>query len=158
MNNEEKVVSDLVQKFPYLEGKCTIVRTRRITIEVDRTKVNELAEYAKSNLKFDLLCTITGLDVGENLEFIYHIANYDGILINIKTTAPKSDPVIKTILGVYNGATFYERELEDLLGAKVDGLPEGRHYPLPENWPKGEHPLRKDWKSEKINQTNKVEE
>ncbi len=158
MTKEEQVVSELVNKFPYLEGKCSIIRTRRITIDVDRANVIELVDYAKSNLKFDLLCTITGLDVGEDLQFIYHIANYDGILINVKTNAPKSDPVIKTVLSVYNGATFYERELEDLLGAKVDGLPEGRHYPLPENWPKDQHPLRKDWKKESIGQTNKVEE
>lgn len=158
MSKEEKVVADLVQKFPYLEGKCTIIRTRRITIETDRTNVIEVAKFAFDNLKFDLLCTITGLDVGEDLQFIYHLANYEGILINIKTNAPKSDPVIKTVTGIYNGAIFYERELEDLLGAKVDGLPEGRHYPLPENWPKGQYPLRKDWKSENISQTNKVEE
>lgn len=158
MTKEEQVISELVQKFHFLEGKCTVVRTRRITIEADRTNVVEIADYAKTNLKFDLLCTITGLDVGENLQFIYHIANYDGILINIKINAPKSDPVIKTVLGVYNGATFYERELEDLLGAKVEGLPEGRHYPLPENWPKGQYPLRKDWKAENLNQTKKVEE
>jgi membrane-bound hydrogenase subunit beta len=158
MNNEEKVVAELIQKFPFLEGKCTIIRARRITIEVDRMNLVDIADYAKTNLKFDLLCTITGLDVGENLQFIYHIANYDGILMNLKTNAPKSDPVIKTVLNVYNGATFYERELEDLLGARVEGLPEGRHYPLPENWPKGQYPLRKDWKSENKIQTNKVEE
>jgi membrane-bound hydrogenase subunit beta len=158
MSKEEQVISELVQKFPFLEGKCTIIRTRRITIEAERINIVEILDYAKTNLKFDLLCTITGLDVGENLQFIYHIANYDGILINVKINAPKTDPVIKTVLDVYNGATFYERELEDLLGAKVEGLPEGRHYPLPENWPKGEYPLRKDWKSENINQTNKVEE
>lgn len=158
MNNEEKIISDLVQKFPFLEGKCTIKRIRRITLDIDRNHLIEVLNYAAANLKFDLLCTITGLDVGDDLQFIYHIANYDGIIINVKTNAPKSDPVIKTVTGVYNGATFYERELEDLLGAKVEGLPEGRHYPLPENWPKGQYPLRKDWKSEIINQTNKVEE
>jgi NADH:ubiquinone oxidoreductase subunit C len=109
-------------------------------------------------LNFNLLCTITGLDVGEDLQFIYHIANKDGIVINIKTNTSKSDPVINTVTGIYNGATFYERELEDLLGAKVKGLPEGRHYPLPENWPKGQYPLRKDWKPESVSQQNKTEE
>jgi Ni,Fe-hydrogenase III component G len=34
----------------------------------------------------------------------------------------------------------------DLLGAQVEGLPAGRRYPLPEDWPQGEYPLRKDWK------------
>jgi len=158
MTKEEQVINELVQKFPFLEGKCTLIRTRRITAEVDRSNILEVLDFARTNLKFDLLCTITGLDVGENLQFIYHIANNNGIVINLKTDAPKSDPVIKTVTGIYNGAIFYERELEDLLGTKVEGLPEGRHYPLPEFWPKGQYPLRKDWKPENLIQTKKEEE
>lgn len=158
MNNEEKVKADLLQKFPYLEGKCEIIRQRRITAEFDRNNLIDILNYSFGDLKFELLCTITGLDIGDNLQFIYHIANKDGIVLNVKTNAPKSDPVIKTVTGIYNGATFYERELEDLLGAKVEGLPEGRHYPLPENWPKGQYPLRKDWKPENTNQQIKIEE
>jgi len=34
----------------------------------------------------------------------------------------------------------------DLFGAKVEGLPEGPRYPLPDDWPKNQFPLRKDWK------------
>ena len=46
----------------------------------------------------------------------------------------------------FPAAEIYERELIDLLGAKVAGLPEGKRYPLPDDWPAGEYPLRKDWK------------
>ena len=158
MSNEETIKAELLQKFPQLEGKCEIIRQRRITLEVDRSRLIELLNFSCSELKFNILCTITGLDVGDDLQFIYHIANKEGIVMNVKANAPKTDPVISTVLGIYNGATFYERELEDLLGAKVEGLPEGRHYPLPDNWPKGQYPLRKDWKPENINQQNKKEE
>jgi len=158
MGNEETIKAALLQKFPQLEGKCEIIRQRRITLEVDRSRLIELLNFSFRELKFNILCTITGLDVGDDLQFIYHIANKEGIVMNVKANAPKTDPVISTVLGIYNGATFYERELEDLLGAKVEGLPEGRHYPLPDNWPKGQYPLRKDWKPENINQQNKKEE
>jgi len=158
MTKEEQVVSELERKFPFLEGKCTVNRVRRITLEVDLLNVPDVMDFAKTGLKFDFLCTITGLDVGDNLQFIYHIANKDGIIINLKTEAPKSDPKIKTVTGIYNGAVFYERELEDLLGAQVSGLPEGRHYPLPDNWPEGQFPLRKDWDPESIAQIHKTEE
>ncbi len=158
MNNEEKIKTELLQKFPYLEGKCDIIRQRRITTEVDKDNLIGLLNYLFNDLKFNLLCTITGLDTGDNLQFIYHVANKDGIVINVKTNVPKSNPVISTVTGIYNGATFYERELEDLLGARVEGLPEGRHYPLPDNWPKGQYPLRKDWKPENMNQQIKTGE
>ena len=37
-------------------------------------------------------------------------------------------------------------ELEDMFGIKVDGLPPGRRYPLPDDFPTDQYPLRKDWK------------
>lgn len=158
MNKEENLVSVLTQKFPYLEGKCVIVRARRITVEIDRDKVLEVFRYLFSEHHFTFISTITGLDSGENLEFIYHINNDDGLLVNAKVFAPKTDPVIPSTLEIYPGAIFYERELEGMLGAKVSGLPEGRHYPLPDDWPQDEHPLLKNWKPKNMTNTNNAEE
>ena len=36
----------------------------------------------------------------------------------------------------------------DLLGFQVQGLTEGSRYPLPDVWPAGQYPLRKDWSAE----------
>ena len=47
-----------------------------------------------------------------------------------------------------------ERELMDLLGAKVEGLPAGKRYPLSDDWPTDEYPLRKDWKKKEGVKTN----
>ncbi|HNW97964.1 MAG TPA: NADH-quinone oxidoreductase subunit C [Bacteroidales bacterium] len=146
MSKEENILSGLTQKFSFLGDKCVIIRARRITIEVDRDKVLDVLRYLYSEYKFDFLSTITGLDSGDNLEVIYHINNSEGMLMNIKVFAPKTDPVIKSVLEIYNGATYYEKELEGMFGLKVDGLPAGRHYPLPEDWPQDEHPLLKNWK------------
>lgn len=158
MSKEETLVSQLTHKFPELGDKCVIVRARRITVEVDRGKVLEVFRYLYSEHQFDFIGTITGLDLGDNLEFIYHINNREGILVNVRVFAPKSDPVIKSTIEIYPGAIFYERELEGMLGAKVDGLPAGRHYPLPDNWPQDQHPLLKDWSPENMNNSTKKEE
>lgn len=155
---EENLISDLTQKFPFLSEKFVVARTNRIFVEIDRDKVIDLFKYLFSEHKFDFLCTITGLDSGDNFEFIYHITNNEGIVLNVKIFAPKTDAVIKSVLEVYNGATYYEKELEGMLGVKVDGLPAGRHYPLPDDWPQDEHPLRKDWQPKNIEKPNKVEE
>lgn len=158
MNKEENLVSALTQKFPYLNGNFVIVRPRRVTVTVDREKALEVFRYMFDELRFTFIATITGLDSGDNLEFIYHIANEEGLLCNVKVFAPKTDPVIQSTLEIYPGAIFYERELEGMLGAKVSGLPEGRHYPLPENWPQDEHPLLKNWKPKNMTNTNNAEE
>jgi len=143
---QDDILQNLVKKFPYLEGKIRAPRARRIFTDDITANFDEVFDYAVNDLGFSILCTITGLDEGQNLTFVYHIARTDGIILSIKKSVPKSNPVIKTIISRFFGAQIYERELEDLLGAKVEGLPAGRHYPLPEGWPKGEYPLRKDWK------------
>lgn len=96
-----------------------------------------------------MLCTITGTDEGEKIGFIYHIAKEDGTILGLKTYAPKTNPVIKTITDSFPPADIYERELMDLLGAKIEGLAPGRRYPLSDDWPADEYPLRKDWKPKK---------
>ena len=145
-NREIKIKQDLLSRFPYLNGKVRVQRLRRIYAEVDYANFVEVFEYAIRKLSFAFLCTITGLDEGEKISFIYHLTTQDGIILNLKTDIPKERLVLKTIIGYFRGAEIYERELMDLLGVKVEGLPEGKRYPLPDDWPLDQYPLRKDWK------------
>jgi Ni,Fe-hydrogenase III component G len=147
MSNEEDIQQQLVRQFPVTEGKFRIQRARRIWVEVPVGMLLQFIQYAKDELKFVEFCIITGLDEGENLGVLYHVAqSYTGIMLNIKISVPKTNPVVPTITHLFPAADLPEREIEDLLGAKVDGLAPGRRYPLPDNWPQDEHPLLKDWK------------
>ncbi len=146
MTVEEDIKQALVKKFNYLEPSIRIPRQRRIFLEVNRENFQIVFEYIAKELKFSHLCTITGLDENENLSFIYHLVQDPGVLINLKVSVPKDNPVIKSVISIFPGAEIYERELIDLFGAKVEGLPEGNRYPLTDDWPKEEFPLRKDWR------------
>ena len=143
---EENIQNELVSKFPFLTDKVKIQRERRIFADVPRVNFRNVLEYAVKDLGFSFLCTMTGMDEGEDLSFMYHLARQDGIMLNLKIRAPKINPVINTITDYFKGAEIYEREVMDLLGTKVEGLPEGKRYPLPDDWPEGQYPLRKDWK------------
>ncbi len=143
---ENGVLERLSARFG-VDAEQAAVKTRRIYLKVSSEIFMEALKYLRNEVGFDQLCAITGLDTGDHFEFLYHIAEPGGILMTLEYETPREDPVvIPTVLPVYNGATFYERELEGLLGVKVEGLPEGRQYPLPDNWPAGEYPQRKDWK------------
>ena len=145
---EESIVKSLTERFKSLEGKCEITRARRIFVSAPREEITAIADFLKNGLKFGWLCTITGLDAGDDYQLIYHIANDDGIIVNVRINAPKSDPAVETVSGVYEGCALYEIEIRNLLGADIRGVPEDIRYPLPDGWPEGEHPLRKDWKGE----------
>lgn len=146
MPQDENIKQELINKFSYLENAIQIPRPRRIFLEISLDHFLDVFAFAAKQLKFCHLCTITGLDEGENLSFIYHLAQDSGVLLNIKTSVPKQNPALKTVISYFPGAEIYERELADLFGAQIEGLPLGNRYPLTDDWPKDQFPLRKDWK------------
>lgn len=142
---EEKTAGELTGRFPYLTAR--VQRARRISAAVAYEHFAEVFSYAIDTAAFTILCAITGLDEGDTLAFIYHLAKEDGTMLNLKTAVPKQDPRLATVTGRFPSAEIYEREVADLLGARIEGIPEGKRYPLPDDWPAGEYPLRKDWKA-----------
>ncbi|MCX5680611.1 MAG: NADH-quinone oxidoreductase subunit C, partial [Candidatus Omnitrophica bacterium] len=113
--SQDEILQNLLKKFPFLEGKIRAPRARRIFSDDITANFDEVFNYAVKDLEFSILLTITGLDEGQRLTFIYHVARVDGNILSIKISAPKSDPIIKTIIPKFFGADIYERELVDLL-------------------------------------------
>ncbi len=146
MPQEENIKQELIKKFSCLENRVNITRPRRLFLEVDPADFEKVFVFAKNDLNFSHLISITGLDEQDKLSFMYHLALDSGIVLNIKISVSKENPVIRTVTGYFPGAEIYERELADLFGARIDGLPPGNRYPLTDDWPKDQFPLRKDWK------------
>jgi len=146
MTNEEKIKKELTEMFGFNTEQIRVARERRVFLEVPYNQFRRVLEYVVNDMEFRHLCTISGMDEGETLSFYYHLARKDGIVLNLKTSVPKANPVLQTIGDIFPGGVIYERELVDLLGARVEGLPEGNRYPLPDSWPVGLCPLRKDFK------------
>jgi len=121
---------------------------RRIFLKVDPKDLIKAVEALKNGLGFVYVATISGLDSGENFEIIYHFANAFSQL-NLRTQIPKANPHVESICAVIPGAILYERELQDMFGLVVDHIPDPRRLVLPDDWPEGNYPLRKDWKYER---------
>jgi len=147
MSAEENIKSELESKFGFLAGKVRIDRPRRIFADVECNNFRQVIEHMAKNMNFYFICAITGLDEGEKLSFIYHLINDHGVVFSLKTGVPKANPVMQTVTDIFPSAEYYEREVVDLFGAKLEGLPEGNRYPLTDDWPKDQFPLRKDWKT-----------
>jgi len=95
--------------------------------------------------RFDLchLSTITGQDTGNAIELLYHF--WDGQGLTLRTSLPREEPHVATLTDLIPGATFYEREVSEMLGVTFDGHPDPRPLLLPDDWD-GEAPLRQQEK------------
>ena len=145
---EETIKQDLETRFPALAGKIVIQRARRVWVEVPFELFHPVLDLCVDSLGVNILLTITGLDQVDTFGVIYHMATPEGVIVNLKIRLPRDSAVIRSVTARFPSADAYERELKDLLGIEVTGLPEGPRYPLPDNWPAGQYPLRKDWKSD----------
>jgi len=150
LSRENNIKDQLLVKFKFLGDKIVVKRDRRISADVDLLNFREVFSYLVNDMGFLRICMITGFDEGENFAAKYHLTDDKGIVFDLKTYIPKTNPVIKTVSDIISGGLLYERELVDMFGIKVEGLPEGERYPLPDGWPEGQYPLRKDWNKDML--------
>lgn len=146
MPGEEDIKRKLAEKFALAAEAVAVKRPRRMSADVPAERFAEIFKYLVEEAGFSFLSAITGADTGEAFEVIYHLGRQDGIVLNLKIRIPRQRPIVNTVTAAFPAAEAYERELMDLLGIEVAGLAPGRRYPLPDDWPQGDHPLRKDWK------------
>jgi Ni,Fe-hydrogenase III component G len=144
--------TEILEKAKALLGEAVLEASnpavRRIFLTVDLKDLVRTVEVLKKELGFAHVSTISGVDIGENFEVVYHFAKPLSQL-NLRTRVPKSNPHVESICAVIPGAILYERELQDMFGLVVDHIPDPRRLVLPDDWPEGNYPLRKDWKFER---------
>jgi len=128
-----------------------VPRNRRIFVSVEKTAFREAAEYLTKNLEFKHISTITGRDAVGQTEVIYHL-NRGGVELSLKVQVPSEEATLPTVTDLIPGAILYEREVHDLLGVEFKDHPDLSPLILPDDWPKGVYPLKKEWTTEKIRQ------
>lgn len=98
---------------------------------------------------FKHLSTITGMDTGSEIEVIYHLGDYSNV-VSLRTKLQRDSPELPSCTDLLPGASLYEREVHDLVGVTFKGHPGLSPLVLPEGWPPGLYPLRKDCSIEDI--------
>ena len=105
----------------------------------------EVARFLKESLEFDYLTSITAVDYFEYFELVYHLTsiknNYSLVL---KTRCAKGEiPQVPSVVSLWQGADFQERDVYDLMGIAFDGHPNLKRLFMWQGF-QG-HPLRKDF-------------
>ena len=93
------------------------------------------------------LSAITGMDPGletEQLEVLYHFCA-GAAVITLRVPIPRHAPVVPSLSQIIPSAEVFERELKEMFGVMVSGLPTPEHLYLPDDWPDTTYPLRTDF-------------
>ena len=122
--------------------------TVSIWIKVEQNSFKELIKHLV-DFDYPHLAVTSGNDLGKIIELIYHFTIGYGVRmreinINISVELPKSNPKIDSICDLIPGALITEREKAEMLGVKIVGIPDDRRCFVPDDFPEGVYPWRRD--------------
>ena len=108
------------------------------------------AVRALEQVRWGYLSAITGLDhpaqngTAGSIEVLYHFCS-GAAVVTLRAHTPRDAARVPSICGVIPSAGFFERELGEMFGVTVDGIPDASRLFLPDDWPDGVYPLRKEF-------------
>ena len=119
------------------------------TIVVPRELLRATAEHCRGDakLQYNLLTDATCVDrfpAEPRFELNYHLVSVPRReKVRLRVWVGDHDPVVDSLVPVWPGANWLEREIFDLFGIRFSGHPDLRRILLPNDW-EG-HPLRRDY-------------
>ncbi len=132
--------TDLKVLFPSSEVKRT--QPRYFWLGIERTALLDAVKTLRDKLGIRHLTTIVGEDMRDHFLLSYIFSGE--VVVVLQARLEHEKPEVPTLALVTPGAAVYERELHDLFGITPVGHPDLRRQVLPEDWPAGVYPLRKD--------------
>jgi NADH:ubiquinone oxidoreductase subunit C len=119
---------------------------KRAYADIDPRHIVDVTKYIFKDMGFRFN-TASAVDTFEGIEILYHFSlDSAGIVVSIRVLLKdKTDPHIDTITSVTRSTWWIEREIHELFGVEFDGNSDLRPLLLPDDWPKGVYPLRKDF-------------
>lgn len=149
-------MSELSAQLEYIRAKLgrTVLETFQfrgdVVVILDREGLRESFRFFKEDpkLALDFLSDITAVDYWKKkeprFEVVYHLAALrGGQRLRVRVPVPENDLVVESLIPLWKGANFLEREVWDLFGISFRGHPDLRRVLLYEEF-QG-HPLRKDY-------------
>jgi len=124
-----------------------VVDTSDAAIVVNSRSLLDVATFLKETpgLEFDYLTHITAVDYHQYFEVIYQLTslkhNHTAV---VKTRCyGRDNPSLPSVVSLWRGADYQEREIYDLMGISFEGHPNMKRIVL---WSGFQgHPLRKDY-------------
>ncbi|WP_460180275.1 NADH-quinone oxidoreductase subunit D-related protein [Thermodesulfovibrio sp. TK110] len=118
-----------------------------LVIHTNSSQIKDVAKLlVMQGARFTHLTAIDFINQRNKIELNYFFSLIDEKMnVILKTSLNALEPSISSISEIIPAVIWAERECNDLFGIKFEGHPDPRRLVLPDNWPEGIHPLRKDF-------------
>ncbi len=138
----EEFTKALKGAFP---GKdVAVTAPRRFWLNLEPGELHNAVKTLKERFGIFHLSTIAGEDRKDYFQANYFMCGKVAVTLSVRIDRAK--PQVPSLGVVIPGAVPYEREMRDMFGIEVTDLTDTRRAVLPEDWPAGVYPLRKDTK------------
>lgn len=145
-HSPEATIALLKERYPDHISDDTRDGYEGIIVHAD--KIVEVSHDLQSELGYNYLASLTGVDLIDDnkLEVVYHTASIEhgGNPLVLKVQVDRENPVLPSVVPVWPGAEYQEREAFDMFGFQFEGHPDLRRILTWDGF--HGYPLRKDWR------------
>jgi len=127
-----------------------VIDRGELTLHVKREKLFDTAMKLRDtqSLRFEVCLGVSGVhypeDKNRELHAVYPLLSMThNRRIRLEVSVPDSDPHLPSLVEVWAGNNWHERETWDMFGIIFDGHPGLTRILMPDDWPG--HPQRKDY-------------
>jgi len=149
----DEVAAAVVGRFP---GTVFADSHGQAVVYVERAHWHDVAEYLRDSEQFTQCMDVTAVDhlvdtardvpdgvIGERFEVVANFLSHPrNRRIRAICEVPAGEPEVASLVDLYPGLAFAEREVLDLFGLVFAGHPDPTRILMPDDWIG--HPLRKD--------------
>ena len=146
----DQVADDLERAYPDFADAIerVVVDRGELTLHIKRERLVEVSLILRDRLKFENCLGVSGVhypaDTNHELHAVYPLLSMtNNQRIRLEVSVPDSDPHIPSLVEVWAGNNWNERETFDMFGIIFDGHPGLTRILMPDDW-QG-HPQRKDY-------------
>jgi len=148
----DEVADALERAYPQFSDAIerVVVDRGELTLHIKREKLVEVAKILRDDeaLRFEVCLGVDGVhypeDTGRELHAVYPLLSMThNRRIRLEVSVPDSDPHLPSLVEIWAGNNWHERETYDMFGIIFDGHPALTRILMPDDWPG--HPQRKDY-------------
>ena len=121
-----------------ITGKAIVPKTLKgdyLALDIDRENLVAVCRFLRDQLNFDMLSCISGVDMLDHLETVYHVRSIGRQqLLQLKVRLDNEKPEVDSVVSVWPTANWLEREVYDMYGIRFAGHPDLRRMLLDDDF------------------------